>query len=160
MPSFDMVSEVDLHEVTNAVDQANRELKTRFDFRGVNARFEVSENQVKLSAEAEIQLDQMLDILREKFSKRSIDPRVIEIQGSDHIGKVLYREIGVQQGIDGLIAKKVVKMVKAAKTKVQVSIQGEKIRFSGKKRDHLQEIISLMKEAEFEIPLQFNNFRE
>ena len=143
MPSFDMVSEVDLHEVTNAVDQANRELKTRFDFRGVNARFEVSENQVRLSAEAEIQLDQMLDILREKFSKRSIDPRVIEIQGSDHIGKVLYREIGVQQGIDGLIAKKVVKMVKAAKTKVQVSIQGEKIRFSGKKRDHLQEIISL-----------------
>ena len=115
---------------------------------------------MKLSAEAEIQLDQMLDILREKFSKRSIDPRVIEIQGSDHIGKVLYREIGVQQGIDGLIAKKVVKMVKAAKTKVQVSIQGEKIRFSGKKRDHLQEIISLMKEAEFEIPLQFNNFRE
>ena len=160
MPSFDMVSEVDLHEVTNAVDQANRELKTRFDFRGVNARFEVSEDQVKLSAEAEIQLDQMLDILREKFSKRSIDPRVIEIQGSDHIGKVLYREISVQQGIDGLIAKKVVKMVKAAKTKVQVSIQGEKIRFSGKKRDHLQEIISLMKEAEFEIPLQFNNFRE
>jgi len=160
MPSFDMVSEVDLHEVTNAVDQANRELKTRFDFRGVNARFEVSENQVKLSAEAEIQLDQMLNILREKFSKRSIDPRVIEIKGSDHIGKVLYREISVQQGIDGLIAKKVVKMVKAAKTKVQVSIQGEKIRFSGKKRDHLQEIICLMKEAEFEIPLQFNNFRE
>ena len=160
MPSFDMVSEVDFHEVTNAIDQANRELKTRFDFRGVSAKFELSEGLVKLSAEAEIQLDQMLDILKEKFSKRSIDPMVLDSKGNDHIGKLLYRDFSIQQGIDPLIAKQVVKMVKGEKTKVQVSIQGEKIRFSGKKRDQLQEIIAMMKEADFEIPLQFQNFRD
>ena len=160
MPSFDMVSEVDFHEVTNAIDQANRELKTRFDFRGVAAKFEVFDDLVKLSAEAEIQLDQMLDILKEKFSKRSIDPKVLDSKGNDHIGKLLYRNFSIQQGIDPLIAKQVVKMVKAEKTKVQVSIQGEKIRFSGKKRDQLQEIIAMMKDAGFEIPLQFNNFRD
>ena len=160
MPSFDMVSEVDFHEVTNAIDQANRELKTRFDFRGVAAKFELFDGLVKLSAEAEIQLDQMLDILKEKFSKRSIDPKVLDLKGNDHIGKLLYRNFSIQQGIDPLIAKQVVKMVKAEKTKVQVSIQGEKIRFSGKKRDQLQEIIAMMKDADFEIPLQFNNFRD
>ncbi len=160
MPSFDMVSEVDFHEVTNAIDQANRELKTRFDFRGVTAKFELNDGLVKLSAEAEIQLDQMLDILKEKFSKRSIDPKVLDLKGNDHIGKLLYRDFSIQQGIDPLIAKRVVKMVKAEKTKVQVSIQGEKIRFSGKKRDQLQAIIAMMKEADFEIPLQFNNFRD
>ncbi len=160
MPSFDVVSEVDAHEVTNAVDQANRELQTRFDFRGVTAKFERNDEVIRLTAEADIQLNQMVDILREKFVKRSIDPKVMVVDDQEHIGKLLHRNIRIQQGIESLLAKKMVKMIKEKKLKVQAAIQGDKVRVTGKKRDDLQNVMSLLKESELEVPLQFNNFRD
>ncbi|MDE0988074.1 MAG: YajQ family cyclic di-GMP-binding protein [Pseudomonadales bacterium] len=160
MPSFDVVSEVDFHEVTNAVDQANREIKTRFDFRGVDARFERKEDVVRITAEADIQLDQMIDILRAKLVKRSIDPRVMDIGDQEHVGKLLHKNIKIQEGIESLLAKKVVKMIKDKKMKVQAAIQGEKVRVTGKKRDDLQRVMSMLKEEEIDTPLQYNNFRD
>jgi hypothetical protein len=160
MPSFDVVSEVDFHEVTNAVDQANRELQTRFDFRGVEAKFERKEDVVRITAEADIQLDQMIDILRTKLVKRSIDPRVIDIGDQEHVGKLLHKNIKIQEGIESLLAKKIVKMIKDKKMKVQAAIQGEKLRITGKKRDDLQRVMSMLKEEEIDTPLQYNNFRD
>tara|TARA_B110000914_G_scaffold59543_1_gene51669 strand:- start:385 stop:867 length:483 start_codon:yes stop_codon:yes gene_type:complete len=160
MPSFDVVSEVDFHEVTNAVDQANREIKTRFDFRGVDAKFERKEDVVRITAEADIQLDQMIDILRAKLVKRSIDPRVMDIGDQEHVGKLLHKNIKIQEGIESLLAKKVVKMIKDKKMKVQAAIQGEKVRVTGKKRDDLQRVMSMLKEEEIDTPLQYNNFRD
>ena len=160
MPSFDVVSEVDFHEVTNAVDQANRELKVRFDFRGVDARFERKEDTVRITAEADIQLDQMIDILRTKLVKRSIDPRVMDIGDQEHVGKLLHKNIKIQEGIESLLAKKVVKMIKDKKMKVQAAIQGEKVRITGKKRDDLQRVMSMLKAEEIDTPLQYNNFRD
>ena len=160
MPSFDVVSEVDFHEVTNAVDQANRELKVRFDFRGVDARFERKEDTVRITAEADIQLDQMFDILRTKLVKRSIDPRVMDIGDQEHVGKLLHKNIKIQEGIESLLAKKVVKMIKDKKMKVQAAIQGEKVRVTAKKRDDLQQVMSMLKEEEIDTPLQYNNFRD
>ena len=160
MPSFDVVSEVDFHEVTNAVDQANREIKTRFDFRGVDAKFERKEDVVRITAEADIQLDQMIDILRAKLVKRSIDPRVMDIGDQEHVGKLLHKNIKIQEGIESLLAKKVVKMIKDKKMKVQAAIQGEKVRVTGKKRDDLQQVMSMLKEEEIDTPLQYNNFRD
>ncbi len=160
MPSFDVVSEVDFHEVTNAVDQANREIETRFDFRGVDAKFERKEDVVRITAEADIQLDQMIDILRAKLVKRSIDPRVMDIGDQEHVGKLLHKNIKIQEGIESLLAKKVVKMIKDKKMKVQAAIQGEKVRVTGKKRDDLQQVMSMLKEEEIDTPLQYNNFRD
>ena len=160
MPSFDVVSEVDFHEVTNAVDQANRELQTRFDFRGVEAKFERKEDLVRITAEADIQLDQMIDILRAKLVKRSIDPRVIDIGDQEHIGKLLHKNIKIREGIESLLAKKIVKMIKDKKMKVQTAIQGEKVRITGKKRDDLQRVMSMLKEEEIDTPLQYINFRD
>jgi len=160
MPSFDVVSEVDFHEVTNAVDQANREIQTRFDFRGVDAKFERKEDVVRITAEADIQLDQMIDILRAKLVKRSIDPRVMDIGDQEHVGKLLHKNIKIKEGIESLLAKKVVKMVKDKKMKVQAAIQGEKVRVTGKKRDDLQQVMSMLKEEEIDTPLQYNNFRD
>ena len=160
MPSFDVVSEVDFHEVTNAVDRANREIETRFDFRGVDAKFERKEDVVRITAEADIQLDQMIDILRAKLVKRSIDPRVMDIGDQEHVGKLLHKNIKIQEGIESLLAKKVVKMIKDKKMKVQAAIQGEKVRVTGKKRDDLQQVMSMLKEEEIDTPLQYNNFRD
>jgi uncharacterized protein YajQ (UPF0234 family) len=160
MPSFDVVSEVNFHEVTNAVDQANREIQTRFDFRGVDAKFERKEDVVRITAEADIQLDQMIDILRAKLVKRSIDPRVMDIGDQEHVGKLLHKNIKIQEGIESLVAKKVVKMIKDKKMKVQAAIQGEKVRVTGKKRDDLQQVMSMLKEEEIGTPLQYNNFRD
>ncbi|MFT7304972.1 MAG: hypothetical protein ACI9P7_000230 [Candidatus Azotimanducaceae bacterium] len=160
MPSFDVVSEVDFHEVTNAVDQANRELKTRFDFRGVDAKFELKDEVVRLTAEADIQLDQMLEILGSKMVKRSIDPKVLEVEEQEHIGKLLHKNVRIQQGIESLLAKKVVKMIKEQKIKVQAAIQGDKVRITGKKRDDLQQVMSFLKESDIDVPLQYNNFRD
>ena len=160
MPSFDVVSEVDFHEVTNAVDQANRELQTRFDFRGVEAKFERKEDVVRITAEADIQLDQMIDILRAKLVKRSIDPRVIDIGDQEHVGKLLHKNINIQEGIESLLAKKIVKMIKDKKMKVQTAIQGEKVRITGKKRDDLQRVMGMLKEEKIDTPLQYNNFRD
>ena len=160
MPSLDVVSEVDWHEVSNAVDQANRELQTRFDFRGVEAKFERQDEVVRITAEAEIQLDQMINILNAKMVKRGIDPKVMDIEDQEHIGKLLHKNIRVQQGVDSLLAKQIVKMIKEKKLKVQAAIQGEKVRVTGKKRDDLQQVIAMLREEEFNVPLQFNNLRD
>jgi len=160
MPSFDIVSEVDQQEVANAVDQSNREISTRFDFRGVDATFENQKGQVRLSAEAEIQLDQMLDILRLKFAKRGVDPAVMEVKDRERSGKKYYQNVLVQQGIESDLARSIVKMVKEKKMKVQTAIQGDKVRISGKKRDDLQQAIAMLKEADIAVPLQYDNFRD
>ena len=160
MPSFDVVSEVDWHEVTNAVDQANRELQTRFDFRGVDAKFEKQDEVVRVTAEADIQIEQMIDILGTKMVKRSIDPKVMDIGDQEHVGKLLHKTIRIRQGVESLLAKRIVKLIKEKKLKVQSAIQGDKVRVTGKKRDDLQQVIALLKDEEFDVPLQFNNFRD
>ena len=160
MPSFDVVSEVDWHEITNAIDQANRELQTRFDFRGVEAKFEKQEQSVRVTAEADIQLDQMIDILRAKMVKRSIDPKVMDIGDQEHVGKLLHKNVQIPEGLESLFAKRVVKLIKEKKLKVQAAIQGDKIRVTGKKRDDLQQVMATLKEEDFDVPLQYNNFRD
>lgn len=161
MPSFDIVSEVDMQEVRNAVDNANRELATRFDFRGVEASFEWGKEQVVLSAEADFQLQQMVDIFQGKLLKRNVD--IVSMDTSEtpiHSGKTFSQTILFKQGIDALTAKKLVKKIKDSKIKVQASIQGEQVRVNGKKRDDLQAVMGLIKESDFELPFQFNNFRD
>lgn len=160
MPSFDIVSEVDLHEVTNAVDQANRELTTRFDFKGTSAKFEFNDSIIKLTADADFQLKQMLDILENKLIKRSVDPACLDLADLEGAGKSVSQEATLKQGLDGAISKKIVKMIKDKKLKVQTSIQGEKVRVSGKKRDDLQQVIAMLKEAKLDTPLQYDNFRD
>jgi uncharacterized protein YajQ (UPF0234 family) len=161
MPSFDVVSEVDLHEVNNAIDQANREVGTRFDFKGVDAKFTLNEaSNVEISAEAEFQVQQMLDILRGKLVKRGIDTKALKEGSVEMSGQRATMQVTVQQGIDSDLARKIVKMVKETKIKVQTAIQGEKLRVTGKKRDDLQGVIAMLKEAKLDIPLQYNNFRD
>ena len=139
MPSFDIVSEVNMHEVTNAFDQANREVGTRYDFKGTDARFERTEDEITMIAEAEFQLKQMADILRQKTAARKIDLAALEFDDPKPSGKEVRQLVKIKQGIESVLAKKMVKMVKDAKLKkVQVAIQGEKLRVSGKKRDDLQ----------------------
>jgi len=160
MPSFDIVSEVDMHELTNAVDQANREVGNRFDFKGANARYELKEAELTLFAEADFQLKQMLDILKLKLTKREIDIACLKVEDPELTGKVAHQKVVLRQGIETELAKKMVKMIKDSKTKVQAAIQGEKVRVTGKKRDDLQNIMSLLREADLEMPLQFDNFRD
>lgn len=161
MPSFDIVSEVDNHEVHNAVDQANREVSTRFDFKGSNALFELQDESILLKAESTFQLQQMLPILYSKMTKRGIDIACLESGNIQDTGKTAQQPIKLNQGIDTPIAKKIVKLVKDKKLKVQTQIQGEKLRVTGKKRDDLQQVIAMLKaEDSIEIPLQFENFRD
>lgn len=160
MPSFDIVSEVDEQEVRNAVDQANREIKNRFDFKGVNAGFELSEAIITLRAEQEFHLKQMLDILRQKLVKRRVDIACMDIKTPENSLNAAKQLIVVKQGIDALIAKKMVKAIKSSKLKVQVQIQGEQLRVTGKKRDDLQQVISMFKDAKYDLPLQYTNFRD
>ncbi len=160
MPSFDIVSEVDHHELTNAVDQARRELTTRFDFRNVEASFESDENVVTMSAPSEFQLTQMLDILRARMIARSIDARCLDI-GEAEINLARARQkVTVKQGIEQPLAKKIVAAIKAAKLKVEAQINGDKLRVSSKKRDDLQVAMALLRKGDFELPLQFDNFRD
>jgi len=160
MPSFDVVSEVDMHEVTNAVDQANREVNTRFDFKGSNASYELSESVVMMKAEAEFQLQQMLDILQTKLSRRGVDIACLELADPQQSGKEVRQEVTIRQGLDSVLSKKIVKLIKDAKLKVQAAIQGDKVRVTGKKRDDLQQVIAMLKEAKLDLPLQYNNFRD
>lgn len=160
MPSFDVVSEVNMHEVTNAVDQANREVGTRFDFKGSNARFERSESVITMHAPSEFQLRQMLDILQSRLAKRQVDLACLQVDEAQESGKEARQVVTVRQGLDGVLAKKIVKRIKDAKMKVQAAIQGEKVRVSGKKRDDLQEVIAMLKEDQWEMPLQFDNYRD
>ena len=160
MPSFDVVSEINMHEVTNAVDQANRELTTRFDFRGVDAKFERQDEGIMMTAQAEFQLKQMLDILQNKMHKRGVDIFCLDVQPPAPQGKEVKQLVKLRQGIEQVDAKKMIKLIKNAKLKVQTAIQGEKLRVTGKKRDDLQAVIALLKEANLEMPLQYENFRD
>lgn len=160
MPSFDTVSEIDHHELTNAVDQANREIGTRYDFKGADARIELSGNDLMMHAQSEFQLQQMLPILQQKMARRGLD--IICLQPGDVIeaNNRARQPVKVQEGIESELARKIVKMIKDAKMKVQAQIQGEQVRITGKKRDDLQQAIQLIKEANLGIPLQFINFRD
>ena len=160
MPSFDIVSEVDDVELNNAVSNAVRDLETRFDFRGVEASFSFKDSVVTMKTESDFQLRQMEDILRKSMAKRNVDPNSIEMGKIDHTGKTFTQTVQFKQGIDQPYAKKIVKMVKDSKMKVQISIQGEKLRVTGKKRDDLQEVIAFLRGSDLEQPLQFENFRD
>lgn len=160
MPSFDIVSEVNLHEAANAVDQANREVSTRFDFKGSGASYELGGDRITLLAQNDFQLKQMLDILQMKLSKRGVDIACLQIDEPQVSGQAARQIVTLRQGIDKEQAKKITKLIKDSKIKVQASIQGEKIRVSGKKRDDLQQIIQTLREAKLDLPLQFINFRD
>ncbi|NNF15410.1 MAG: YajQ family cyclic di-GMP-binding protein [Gammaproteobacteria bacterium] len=160
MPSFDVVSEVDHHELNNAIDQANREVGNRFDFKGVDARYELKDAVITMTAEAEFQLKQMLEILRHKMTSRKIDVACLVPGDIDTAMNKATQTLTVQQGIETLVAKKIVKMIKEKKMKVQTAIQGEKLRVTGKKRDDLQKVIGFLKEADLKLPLQYENFRD
>jgi uncharacterized protein YajQ (UPF0234 family) len=160
MPSFDIVSKIDMHEATNAVDQANRELTTRFDFKGINANFELKDSAVLLKAPSEFQLTQMLDILQNKLAKRNIDVACLDISDTEVALNEARQNANLRQGIEKELAKKICKYLKESKLKVQTSIQGEQVRVTGKKRDDLQNAISTIKEGKFDLPLQYENFRD
>jgi len=160
MPSFDVVSEVDHHELTNAVDQMNREITNRFDFKGSNAKVELKDQLMNLEADNEFQIKQMHDIIYKKLASRGIDTSCLEQGKIEERGMRAYQVITVREGVDKELAKKIVKMVKDRKMKVQAAIQGEQVRVTGKKRDDLQAVIEMLKAADIDLPLQFNNFRD
>lgn len=160
MPSFDVVSKINMHEVTNAIDQSNREIMSRFDFKDTNAKFELSDDKVTLTAQNNFQLKQMLAILETKFAKRSIDIRCLKTNDAQESLHEAKQVVDIRQGIDQETAKKITKLIKDSKLKVQTSIQGEQIRITGKKRDDLQVVINMLREQKLEIPLQYENFRD
>jgi len=161
MPSFDVVSEIEITEVRNAVENSTRELATRFDFRGKQASFSLAGEVVTLKAEDDFQINQMLDILRANLVRRNVDTKAMEVdEKPTHTGKTYSSDVKFKQGIEGLAAKALVKEIKASKIKVQVAIQGEKIRVTGKKRDDLQATMALIKASDSEQPYQFDNFRD
>lgn len=161
MPSFDIVSEVNVVEVRNAVDQSNKEVSTRYDFKGSDARIESADKVLTLFADAEFQLDQVKDILLGKLAKRGVDVRCLDHGKIEKVsGNKIKQAITVKEGIEGDLAKKIVKLIKDSKLKVQASIQGDAVRVSGAKRDILQEVIALMRKEITDFPLQFNNFRD
>jgi uncharacterized protein YajQ (UPF0234 family) len=160
MPSFDVVSEVDMQEVRNAVDQVARELSTRFDFKGTGSEYELDDQIINLKSQTEFQLQQMLDILRQKLAKRGIDVACMKVDPPQISGNDARQTITLRKGIDTPLARELVKKIKASKIKVQAAIQGEKLRVSGKKRDDLQAVIRLLKDAKVELPLQYDNFRD
>ena len=160
MPSFDVVSEVDKHELANAVDQANREIGNRYDFKGSSARIEVSESVLTLTADSEFQIDQMQPILYQKMSKRGIDVACLSLGDVEEVGRGARQIISVREGIDKELAKKMIRQIKDSRLKVQAAIQGEQLRVTGKKRDDLQQVIAAFKAAEYDQPLQYQNFRD
>lgn len=160
MPSFDVVSEVDLHALTNAVDQAGRIVANRFDFKGVQASFEREERTVTIAAEAEFQLSQMEDMLRTALVKCDIDPAAMDSTEPVSSGQQVKQAVVLRHGLDSAQCKTIVKKIKDTKMKVQAQIQGEQVRVTGKKRDDLQEVMALLRKAEIGAPLQFTNFRD
>lgn len=160
MPSFDIVSKTDQHEVTNAVDQTNREVSTRFDFKGTNARVELTKDKMTIIAPTDFQLKQVDEILRNKLTKRQIDIRVMKYQDINSNLSEAKQVIEVKSGIDAETAKKITKLVKDSGIKVQASIQGDQVRVTGKKRDDLQEAIALLRRSDVGLPLQYENFRD
>ena len=160
MPSFDIVTEINMEEVRNATENASRELSTRFDFRGVEASFEYKEKTVVMKAEAEFQLQQMESMFRNACAKRGVDTSAIDVKPYDAHGKTYRQTIAFKEGIEQPMAKKIVKLVKDAKLKVQTAIQGDELRITGKKRDDLQQVISLVKSSDLGQPFQYKNFRD
>jgi len=160
MPSFDIVSEVNLHEVTNAVDQSSREVSQRFDFKGTNAKFELKEAVITLLAQADFQLKQMLDILKLKLSKRGIDVACMKIDEPVTTGQTARQVVTLRQGVDAELGKKLQRLIKDSKLKVQAGLQDQQVRVTGKSRDDLQSVIALVKKGGFDLPLQFTNFRD
>jgi uncharacterized protein YajQ (UPF0234 family) len=160
MPSFDIVSELDEHEVANAVDQANREVGTRFDFKGTGATFELKELAITLVAEAEFQLKQMMDILKLRLTKRGIDIACMKVDEPVLKGTTAKQLVTLRQGIDSDLGRKIQRLVKDSKIRVQAALQDEQVRVTGKSRDDLQSIIAMIRRAELDLPFQFKNFRD
>ncbi len=160
MPSFDVVSEVNLDEVRNALNQATREIDTRFDFKGKNATFEFDKSQITMRAPDEFQLNQMYDILTNKLAKRKVNVGALQREPVQTNVSDAWQVVTVRQGIETDLGRRIVKMIKQTKMKVQVAIQGDQLRVNGKKRDDLQEVIAFLKEADIELPLQFTNYRD
>lgn len=160
MPSFDVVSEVDLHQLTNAVDQANRVIETRFDFKGVDASFARDKLDVTMIAESEMQLTQMEDMLRANLIKYKIDPLAMTVEDPQASGKQVKQLVKLKNGLEIELAKKIVKLIKEGKTKVTTQIQDEQVRVTGKKRDDLQEVMAMLRAEKLDQPLQFTNFRD
>ncbi|MDN5836660.1 MAG: YajQ family cyclic di-GMP-binding protein [Nitrosospira sp.] len=161
MPSFDIVSEVDKQEVRNAIDQVNKEVGTRFDFKGSDARVEQTDYKLTIYADDGFKLNQVLDILMAKLAKRSVDVRCLDKAEPEKIsGNKIKQQVTVKTGVESELAKKIIRLVKDSKLKVQGSIQGEAVRISGAKRDTLQDAIQLVKKSITEFPLQFQNFRD
>jgi uncharacterized protein YajQ (UPF0234 family) len=160
MPSFDIVSQADAHEVANAVDQTNREIGTRFDFKGSDAKVEQEGSVLTLHAQSKFQLDQLYDILTTKLAKRGVDVAFLEPGEDVESNQRARRPITVREGIDQSLAKRIQRMIKDSKLKVQASVQGDQVRVTGKKRDDLQGVIALLRGSDIEQPLQFENFRD
>ena len=160
MPSFDVVCELDEHELTNAVDQANREVTTRYDFKGTDASFVFKDDIITLKAASDFQLEQMIDILRQKMVKRGVSVAHLDPKEPELLHKLATQKVVLQQGIAQDKAKKFVKQIKEQKMKVQAAIQGDQLRVTGKKRDDLQQVIAYLKENDLDLPLQFVNFRD
>jgi uncharacterized protein YajQ (UPF0234 family) len=160
MPTFDVVSEVDLHELTNAVDQAGRIVANRFDFKGIDASFEREERTIVVTADAEFQVEQMQDMLRSALVKCDIDPKAMDVGEASPSGKQVKQTIELQNGLPTDVCKTIVKAIKETKIKVQSQIQGDQVRVTGKKRDDLQKVMAMLREMDLDLPLQFTNFRE
>jgi uncharacterized protein YajQ (UPF0234 family) len=160
MPTFDIVSELDGHEVANAVDQANREVGTRFDFKGTGAKFELKDYVVTLRAQVDFQLRQMLEILKLKLAKRGVDLACLEVADPVIAGQTASQQVTLRQGIDADTARRIQRLIKDSGLKLQAGIQGNQVRVSGKKRDDLQAAIAQVRAAKLELPLQFTNFRD
>lgn len=160
MPSMDIVSEINMEEVRNATDNSTRELETRFDFRGVDASIEWKKPTVIIKAEAEMQLQQLVTMIRAQLAKRNIDAKALTVSKPEFSGKTVNQTLSFQEGIEQPIAKKIVKLIKDSKVKVQAAIQGEQVRVTGKKRDDLQAVMQLIREADLDQSFQFNNFRD
>jgi uncharacterized protein YajQ (UPF0234 family) len=160
MPSFDVVSELNAHEVANAIDQANREVSQRFDFKDTGARFELKEFTVTLHAQVDFQLKQMLEILKLRLSKRGVDLMCLDIKEPQTTLSAAHQEVVLKHGIDAESGRKIARLVKDSKLKVQASVQGDKVRITGKQRDDLQAAMTLLRGGKLEVALQFNNFRD
>jgi len=160
MPSFDIISEFDIHEAKNAVDQANKEVTTRFDFKGTDSNFDINDTTIVMESQSSFQLQQMFSVLCSKLTKRGIDIACMELGDAKGSGKLMRQEVQLKQGIESVLAKKIVKLIKDNKLKVQTAIQGEKLRVTGKNRDDLQATIQFLRGSNLEQPLQFDNFRD
>lgn len=161
MPSFDIVSELDKHELTNAIDQANKEVTTRYDFKGTDSKFVLKDTTVTMHTQSDFQLDQMFDILVQKANRRGIDVKCMERKDADIQLKTATQEVEMKEGLDAAMIKKIIKAIKDAKLKVQAAGQGDSVRVTGKKRDDLQDAMQMLRGLEdLDLPLQFNNFRD